>query len=486
MPGRHGRCLDARVLRPALPAALIAAALLPAAASAATISTSATQVDYAAGAGELISVNVLRGSDPDLANQPAIFFNPTSNDIVDPTTSDANCRAGTSGGSSCLERSRTRLVLSTGDDFVGVRAAGDTVEIRFGGGHDRTFSDSGTKVQAFGEGGNDDLSGGAAFDILDGGDGNDLLTPYSFGDTVAGGPGVDTVRYSGYAAAIVVTLDGVANDGDADDDQNVAADVENATGGSGDDDLSGNAAANVLRGGEGGDTLQGGGGADQLFGEGGNDVLRARDGVADAIDCGPGQDSVTADVADVVDVDCESVTLPDDDGDGVRRPLDCNDANPTIKPGAPEIAGDGIDQDCSGADLPKTGGPGPVDPVDPKPADPERVDARLLARWGLGKRATVIFQFDVKDIPAGARVSMRCKGKGCPFERKSVEPKGSTAKLAKHFKGARLKPGTTLEVRVTAPGMVGKVVRYTFRSRRRLPSSTWSCLPPGSSAPAAC
>ena len=60
------------------------------------------------------------------------------------------------------------------------------------------------------------------------------------------------------------------------------------------------------------------------------------------------------------------------------------------------------------------------------------------------------------------------------------------AKLGKHFKGAKLKPGTTLEVRVTAPGMVGKVVRYTFRSKRKLPSSKRRCLPPGATEPVAC
>jgi hypothetical protein len=83
-------------------------------------------------------------------------------------------------------------------------------------------------------------------------------------------------------------------------------------------------------------------------------------------------------------------------------------------------------------------------------------------------------------------VSMRCKGKGCPFERKSARAKNGVAKLGKHFKGAKLKPGTTLEVRVTAPGMVGKVVRYTFRSKRKLPSSTRRCLPPGASEPSRC
>lgn len=51
----------------------------------------------------------------------------------------------------------------------------------------------------------------------------------------------------------------------------------------------------------------------------------------------------------------------DDDGDGVRVDQgDCNDANATIFPGAPETCGDGIDQDCSGADLACT----PLPPTD--------------------------------------------------------------------------------------------------------------------------
>ncbi len=42
----------------------------------------------------------------------------------------------------------------------------------------------------------------------------------------------------------------------------------------------------------------------------------------------------------------------DDDGDGyTENEGDCNDRNTTIYPGALEVCGDGIDQDCDGADL---------------------------------------------------------------------------------------------------------------------------------------
>ena len=72
---------------------------------------------------------------------------------------------------------------------------------------------------------------------------------------------------------------------------------------------------------------------------------------------------------------------------------------------------------------------------------------------------------------------VRCKGKGCPPRMRSVRVRRGRATITA-LRGRKLRVGAVVEVRVTAPQMVGKVKRYTIR-RGRLPSASELCLPPG-------
>jgi Ca2+-binding RTX toxin-like protein len=128
----------------------------------------------------------------------------------------------------------------------------------------------------------DVLTGSSANNVISGGEGNDLIDGGLGADTMNGGGGVDSITYVDRATDLAVSLDGVADDGAGGEFDNVAADFENITGGSGRDTLTGNGGKNILLG-EGGrdvlkslggdDIVDGGLGADQMYGGSGTDTL---------------------------------------------------------------------------------------------------------------------------------------------------------------------------------------------------------------------
>lgn len=188
---------------------------------------------------------------------------------------------------------------------------GNGADILIGGaGNDSLDGSSGpgNGDQLYGGPGADALTGGS---VLDGQSGSDLLIADPCGETIDGGPGIDSVSfarstYEGVEATLGGSA-GIAPSGSfpggcptehgGPPPSQISSSVERIEGSPNGDILTGDGGPNVIlgRGGDdrihgagGDDFLVGGRGSDALYGEAGADRLYARDGRRDeAIDCGP-------------------------------------------------------------------------------------------------------------------------------------------------------------------------------------------------------
>lgn len=156
---------------------------------------------------------------------------------------------------------------------------------------------SGGRDTIFGGAGNDTLDGGEADDVVSGRAGSDRILGGPGSDELSGGPGRDTLSYEYVTTTfffgttrighgVVVSLDGVRNDQEADAVDLLDSTFENVTGSSFRDEIVGNGSANTLLGlgggdsivgGAGNDFIDGGRGADTLLGGSGNDTILGGD-----------------------------------------------------------------------------------------------------------------------------------------------------------------------------------------------------------------
>ena len=94
----------------------------------------------------------------------------------------------------------------------------------------------------------------------------------------------------------------------------------------------------------------------------------------------------------------------------------------------------------------------------------------------------------VQQVPAGTRITVRCKGRGCPIKserRVAVSSKRGAAPVEfRRFKRS-LRFGVTLDMLVSKPGKIGKYTRFAIR-RGKLPARVDMCLDPAGVKPLAC
>jgi len=228
--------------------------------------------------------------------------------------------------------------------------------------------------------GNDEINGSGGDDHIEAGDGNDSISPDTYygpgNDYVDGGAGIDkvddwSIPDADYHPPVSVSMDGVANDGRpgegdnvvnvekieshvsgtlaggaSDDELTVWANIDEGnstlignggndklTAGDYQDNLDGGPGNDVLNAGFGNDVVTGGPGQDTILADAtsascgwysytckipfGNDVVNARDGEADTIDCGVGDDTANVDAIDTV-ANCEHVNST---ADGQPAPI---------------------------------------------------------------------------------------------------------------------------------------------------------------------
>jgi hypothetical protein len=216
----------------------------------------------------------------------------------------------------CPTNNIQRISVTLGDGDDSFRAT-DTLPMTVDGGpgDDEIGTGRGPDVVLGGPGEDEididvNVTAGTSSEVDGGSDDDELLIGRDARATVVrGGGGTDTASYRFAGGAKTVSLDNVANDGGANEGDDVRSDVEVVIGTAADDTLIGSGGPNTLDGAGGTDRLEGLGGPDTLiggpgvndatFGGEGNDAIMLRDGLVDACPSGgAGTNTFDLDLAD--------------------------------------------------------------------------------------------------------------------------------------------------------------------------------------------
>ncbi len=181
------------------------------------------------------------------------------------------------------------LKLGDGDDTARIENEGSIAEF---------WGEAGDDVLRSAGDGSSYFYAGDGADTIAGGPGQDWVLASNGGDRLSGGAGEDTVSYrpndfyitedtsQNPAAGVRISPDGVADDGQPGEGDDVGADFERFLGSDFGDVILGGPAGEEIDAWAGDDRISGGPGRDTISGGGGADVVETRDGEADRFSCG--------------------------------------------------------------------------------------------------------------------------------------------------------------------------------------------------------
>ncbi len=101
------------------------------------------------------------------------------------------------------------------------------------------------------------------------------------------------------------------------------------------------------------------------------------------------------------------------------------------------------------------------------PAAPRGVRAQFLISWQWLGRHTTLRSLTVRRLPPDGRVSVRCRGRGCPKLKVTSAPARRIARLLHALRGRRFTANDTLLITVSAPHRRAERVVLTFQNNRK-------------------
>jgi hypothetical protein len=93
----------------------------------------------------------------------------------------------------------------------------------------------------------------------------------------------------------------------------------------------------------------------------------------------------------------------------------------------------------------------------------------------------------VQPVRAGDLLRLTCKGRGCLRKRVTVRMRKDKRSLSLlgHLRGAKLRSGAVVQLRVTRKGAIGRVTTWRIKAPKR-PVTSRACLAPGKTTPIRC